>query len=283
MTTLVQLNEITKSLRERVKTWTAQGKAMKALQEALEKGDVASASRAMKVIDGEAIDKLGLGDWALAALEAAKKSIKELRQDQKVAFAQNLKAEADAAGRSYRRLGEQPPEYLLRPFTVQLDPKNFEAVLLFAREELGRSPAQADAVLKQAAVAEKELSIRQLPAEEHFDVLFLAYRAVLGTRGLAMGERVELVDVLPQVALQYQARGFREDPTKGRFFSYTKARFLYDLSRLRDARCLTKGSLRLDLGTATGDSVKKKGRVFFVPTPDGGGQYYLSLRFIGAR
>jgi len=91
---------------------------------------------------------------------------------------------------------------------------------------------------------------------------------------------VELAEILPQMALLHQTARFRTDPVRERYGSYPKARFLYDLARLRAARTLETRGLRLDLGTATGDSARSRSRVFFIQGPDAQGQCYLSLRFV---
>ena len=161
--------------------------------------------------------------------------------------------------------------------------ERMEATLRYAREDLGQVPARAPAILAAADKAQKQLDKRQLAPEEVFDLLLVAYRAVLGTRGRPLGERVDLADVLPLAAFLRQSTRFRGDPVRERFASYSKAAFLYDLGRIQGARLLERGGFRLDLGTATGDSVRQKKRVFYLERPGGDGQYYLSLRFVGGR
>jgi hypothetical protein len=166
------------------------------------------------------------------------------------------------------------------PLTAVVDLERMEATLCYARQELARVPAKALTILDAAGEQERALCSRQLPPEEVLGLLLEAYRAVAGRRGVAMGSRVELSEILPEMALLRQPRRFREDPLKERYSPYSKARFLWDLARLRGSRTLEIGGLRADLGTATGDAARKKARVFFLQEPNGEGQYYLTLRFV---
>lgn len=266
-----------KALQKQLK---AQEKALDDLAAGDEAGEVARVADGLAALDLETLRRAGLAEGAEALRDRARERLQALRQEQRRAFGAALQAAAEAAARPFRRLGENPPEFLVAPFSVLVDPERMEATLAYAREEVARAPAKAPDVLAAVEKAEKELTAKPLPPEEEFDLLVAAWRAALAIEGRPPGERVDLAEVLPQAALLRQGRRFREDPQREAFAPYPKARFLFDLARLRAARLLERNGLRLDLGTATGDSTKKKGRVFFLAEADGSGQYYLTIRFV---
>lgn len=271
------LRDALKALQRDLK---AQEKALDDLAKGDADGDVPTLHAALAALDVDVLARVGQGETTEGVRAAARERLQALRQEQRRALANELQAAAADAGRTFRRLGENPPEFLFTPFTVTVDLDRMEAALAYAREELARVPAKAPEIAKAAEKAEKELAAKQLAPEEEFDLLWAAYRAAAAAEGRTAGERVELAPVLAQVALLRQGKRFEEDPLKERFASYPKARFLFDVTRLRNARLLERNGLRLDLGTATGDSTKKKGRVFWLPNPDGTGQYYLTIRFV---
>jgi len=268
------------ALKALQKALKAQEKALDDLVAGQDAGEVGRLVDGLAALDLEALRRVGLGERVEALVAGAREQVQALRQEQKRALAAALQGAAEAAGRPFRRLAENPPEFLLAPFTVTLDLERMEVALHYAREELARVPATKDAVVAAIERAERDLTAKQLAPEEEFDLLVAAWRAALAAEGRPVGERAELAEVLPQLALLRQPRRFREDPQREAWAPYPKVRFLFDLARLRAARLLERGGLRLDLGTATGDSTKKKGRVFFLSEPDGGGQYYLTIRFV---
>ena len=110
--------------------------------------------------------------------------------------------------------------------------------------------------------------------------LWLAYRRCLLTEKKPVGERVELVDLLPELAMLNQGPRFKLDPTRENFRPYGKVRLAFDLARLRKSGTLTHQGYRLSLGTATIGTTRQKDRVLYLEE-GGRGQYYLSLAFSG--
>ena len=274
------VDELRGTLRSLSKRLKRQEKVTETLGAAVVSEDVAALQGALAGMDDELLDRLGLTERAAALADQARGRLSVLHADQRRALAHGLGSACDAGGRVFRKLTENPPEFLVAPFTVQIDLDTMEATLCYARQELRTVAARPDDILAAAKKSEEEFATRQEGPEQLFERLFAAYRAVLGRQRKTIGQRVELSDILPQLALARQGQRFLEDPRRESFASYPKARFLFDLSRLCAARLLEHRNLRLDLGTATGDSVRKKNRVFYIQGANGEGQYYLSLRFV---
>jgi hypothetical protein len=114
-------------------------------------------------------------------------------------------------------------------------------------------------------------------------VLLGAYRSLLARAGREFGERVDVVDLLPEVALAVQGEKFRGDPRRGSFADYPRAQFAWDLAALVRSGLLAAGGLRLEIGPATMGTTAHKRRVLWLEAGPGGGQYCLSLRFVPDR
>ncbi len=273
-------NVLEEGLKELGKQLKSQQKAITQAQAAERDEDVNGLQAALASIDREVLTRLGLGDTADATIERARSTLKRLRQEQRRALAADLKAACEAAGRRYQRLGDSPPELLIAPFTAVLDLESMQARVLYAREDLVTTRATAADIMKTIEQQEKRLGQRQQPPDEVLAQLYAAYLAVLGQIGGRLGDRIELLELLPLMAIAQQSARWLADPVQERYRSYTKARFLWDLARLRATRNLEHNGMRLDLGTATGDSTRRPARVFFIDDGAGQGQYYLSLRFV---
>lgn len=268
------------ALKERARTQKALDKALAALSAAEAGQDLPALVRLLPALDPASFATLGLSEAGEALAQDAQALATALGQSQRRELTRGLRAACEAASRDFRMLTENPPEYRVGGFTVRVEPATMEAELLFCRLEVATSAARPEAILAAVSRAERELQAGQESPEDLFARLLRAYGAALGSAGLRPGERIELVDLLPHAALTYQNAKFLQNPQAKHYRPYTRMRFVYELGRLRAARLLEQGGLRLDLGTATGDSVKNKVRVFYLEDADGQGQYYLTLRFI---
>lgn len=222
-----------------------------------------------------------------AALPTVPNAIEELRnwcrqeeRQRPLRFARQLREAAEAEGVPCQTLGSSPPTLRLEPFTVELDFKKGQAELTYARLEVASVPLDAEQILRERAKLLASLETTDFVAEEFLVRVWEAYRRCLTSAGLKAGERVELVDLLPELAFLMQSERFRKDPTREAFKPYGKVRFAYDLARLRRSRQLEHQGHRLTLGTATLGSTRHKDRVLFLEEA-GQGQYYLTLAFTG--
>jgi hypothetical protein len=274
------LSELGESLKALLKQLKAQEKAISDMLAASREANGRDLQAALARLNGELLERVGLGQTSNAAVTSARERLDQLRMELRRSLIRELESACTEAERPFRRLGDSPPELLLAPFTVTLDMSALEAVVSYARQDMVRVEADAGAILKAVEREEKALSKGQPPPEKLFQELLAAYSGLLGRSGRAIGTRIDLVEILPELALLRQGSGFRSNPVRERFSTFSKAHFLFALARLRATRILEQDGYRLDLGTATGDSVRSKSRVFFIQDANGQGQYYLSLRFI---
>lgn len=230
----------------------------------------AALAKALVALDGLEADDPTLGDRVRAWLE-------EEREGRAERLSSGLREGCARDGLTLAVVGRDPLELRLPPVAVQVDLAGGKARVLFARELLGTCDAGPDAILAErvAAVAELEAGDWDAPA-----YVALLHRAWLRAGGELRGDWVELTEVHPEMAWLRQSAAFRLDPVASRYAAYPRARFAYDLWRLRRDRCLAAGGWRLSLGPATGSSTKDKKRVFWLEDDEGRGQYHLTLRFV---
>jgi hypothetical protein len=184
-----------------------------------------------------------------------------------------------------RPLAEQPPTFAVQGLGLLLDFDKGHAELSYARERLEKAGLQSQELLDRIEELRAQLDAAWPGAEGFFAQLLAAYRARVGREGKSFGERVELVDVLPELSLELNPDVARKavHSATGKAPSVpllTRAEFAWLLDRLAREGGLAQQGLRLELGTATGGSTKDKKRVLFLEAGMGGGQYYLSLRFV---
>ncbi|MBI3927400.1 MAG: hypothetical protein HY319_17815 [Armatimonadetes bacterium] len=204
---------------------------------------------------------------------------KQRRQTLPLKFGRELGEAAASAGIEFATLTTDPPTYRLAPFTVEARFGKGLAVLSYAREALGETELDGAAILRARKRFLQALEGEAFDPQSYFDQLQTAYRRVKAQSDARPGERVELVELLPELAFLMQSPKFRSNPVRENFRPYGKVRLAYDLARLKRSGTLGKDGVRLTLGTATIGTTRKKDRVLYLEDFGGRGQYYLSIAF----
>jgi hypothetical protein len=259
-----------RALHDAARTCRARAAAIAALSTALEQGDEGRIAAAIARIRAAPAPDV---DPQVAAAEAWLASQRATRRER---LAGELRAACEDAGVELMLLGRDPLELRLPPVSVVVDLAAGGAELRFAGLEVGRTAAEAGAIL--AARARAVSSLEGSDWDPSAFLVCLRQAWLRASRGAEAW--VELTDVLPEVALLRQGRRFRRDPTTRHFEPYPAVRFAYDLWRLRRDRVLATGGWRLSLGPATGGSTRDRGRVLLLEDARGQGQYHLTLRFV---
>lgn len=222
-------------------------------------------------------------EQSVAELAAQLEEWRVLEERQRpMQFGRLLKDAADECGVPFAPLTSDPPCYRLDPLTVEISISKGVATLAYARIPLGECSLDAKDILEQRERYLAALEGDNFDPKKHLEQLHLAYRRCLLAEQKNPGDRVDLVDLLPELALLQQSERFRLDPTRENFKPYGKVRLGYDLARLRRAGQLEHQGTRLTLGTATMGTTKHKERVLYLEEA-GRGQFYLSLAFVGGR
>lgn len=195
-------------------------------------------------------------------------------------FGRRLREAAEAAGVGCSPLTSDPPEFRLEPLTVALDYRKGVAELRYARLPLLEVELEPEAILEGRRRMVEALEGRGWDAEAWFDRLLEAYRRRLASLGRPVGERVPLVDLLPEVAFLQQPERFCKDPSRDHFQPYGRVRLAYDLARLRRRGMLRRNGMRLSLGSATLGTTRRKDDVLYLEEEGGRGQYYLTAWFV---
>lgn len=279
----MESNPIIETLTQQVQQWEAwekfskqQGKLWRELSDLIQKADLAKAQKLLNQLQAATAPETPGPEAAVAV----KSWCEQEERQRPLRFGRMLREAAEAAGVSYQQLGASPPTVRLDPFNVELDFKKGEAEISYSRLELATVPLDCDQILRERTRLLSSLESADFDPADYLAKVFESYRRTLAAQGLKWGERVDLVELLPELAFLQQSERFRKDPVREAFKPYGKVRFAYDLARLRRARHLEHQGARLTLGTATLGSTRQKDRVMFLEEA-GQGQYYLSLAFQG--
>ena len=190
----------------------------------------------------------------------------------------DLAAACEVRGLTMRVVKKDGPvEVRIPPLAVVIDRDKGKAVIQFAREKILETSAEADAILDGHQSALRQID-GAFSAPKFHDACRRAWRGARAA-GEAVGDRVEIVDFLPYLAIEMQKPAFKKNPTSKGFRDYTRAQFAWDVLRLRRERMLVHSERRLNLGVATGTSASKKARVIFFEDEDGAGEYKLTIFF----
>jgi len=262
------------------------GRALKAIAKTLQElsrkealGDVAVVMGALQKLE-KAQPPEGPLKAAVQALNTALKShLAEEERRLRFHFGRDLREAATRAGVAFAPLTSDPPEFRLAQLTVAVDLPRRTAVLRYARNDLAKVSLQPDAILDAMQRQLVQLEGKSFDATEFFEQVLQAYQIRLHRVQQAFGARIDLVELLPEIAFIRQGTSFLEDPQRDNFVPYSRVQLSYDLARLRRAGKLSHRGFRLGLGSATAGSTKQKNRVLYLEDERGTGQWYLSVRF----
>ncbi|MFH1469886.1 MAG: hypothetical protein ABIO70_36215 [Pseudomonadota bacterium] len=210
------------------------------------------------------------------AIQGTEAWLAEQERERRQRLAGDLRAACEATEVELLVLQRAPLELRLPPVSVEVDYDADRAIVRFAGDRLLECEVQAAAIMAARERAVRLLEGRGWEPAGFLRLLLHAWRRVAGSEA----GWVELVEVLPELALLLQPRAFRRDPSGRNFKPYPRVQLAYDLWRLRRDRSLAVDGWRLSLGPATGDSTRDKSRVLRLEDAHGQGQYHLTLRFV---
>jgi hypothetical protein len=259
------------TLRQAVTALKAQSRALESIARA------ASSSHPDTNALAKALDALErAGDANLGGLRAHLTTwLADEKATRRSRLSEALRAGCEAEGVEQLLLSKAPLELRLPPVSVRIDLDANTAEIVFSQQVLAVTSADATAILTA-----RRSALRELEGDGWDPTVFHATLRKAWSRAAPSGDWAELVDVLPEVVLLRQTREFRRDPDPKRFTPYSRARFAYDLWRLRRDRALACDGWRLSVAPATGATTKDKKLVFWLEDDRGQGQFHLTLRFI---
>ena len=229
------------------------------------------------------LEKLSKLDLGLPELQSELKALltrveayaREQEKSLPLQFGRQVREAAEAAGSTFMSLTAEPPTYFLDPFTIEADFGKGVARINYARTTVAECALDGKSILQEREKMLHALEGKGFEPEIYLERLYKAYTRL----AKGPGDRVELVDLLPEIALLSQGEDFRKDPTRENFKPYGRVRLAFDLARLRRAGALNHGGKRLTLGTATIGTTRQKDRVMWLEEGQGRGQFYLTAAF----
>ena len=225
---------------------------------------------------------LGLGDRAEALLGRVTEGLQARRKSLYENLAKDLRAACDARGLDMKVLRrDEPVEVRILPLGVTIDRVKGRATLHFARQTIIECSADAEEIVDAHQKSMGTLG-GQFDAEAFFSSCHKAWSAACGAGDAGAGDRVEILNFLPYLALQMQAKAFRIEPLPGNFRGYSRAQFAFDVMQLRNLKRFTQDGWRFNLGVATGTTASKKDRTIFFEDENGNGEFKLTVFFVRA-
>ena len=224
------------------------------------------------------LQRLGLTTASLSTeLDLARQAQAPTLRDRQTTFGADLEDAFKAAG---LKLSGRWPRWTSGPwqFLASDDLKTCELQWGPGVERLHSFPVGVDAAL-EALRQQETLFASGHNAAALPELLLAATRMAAARLGLRDSETVPLSTVHPCLAFLLQGQAFLDRPGKGTWKQdYPRARFSYDLSRLRGLR-LEGQELRLRV--ATRDQTRKPGNAFWLPDDAAGnGTLFHSVQFV---
>ncbi len=239
--------------------------------------------RALQKALNAAKDAAGAIGTATAELQPqVAQQLAELERLQRFEFAKTLQDALATQGAVAKRISDTPLEYRAGKLTLVVDFKADAVRFRYAQCDLPNATATTQAASLAATYrrASTELDKAATKLEDFGVALERAYRGLLGKRKLGFGERVDLVELHREVALELRPKLATGDAKSAA--PYTKAMFSHDVARLRATGKLLVGGYRMSLTTATGGTAFEADKVLVVED-DAGGQKYLSFQLVAPR
>ncbi|MEO0081406.1 MAG: hypothetical protein ABIL25_03810 [candidate division WOR-3 bacterium] len=212
-----------------------------------------------------------LAEWVAAEQAAIERDKEEFR----FGFGTQLAQALEQAGLKVRG---QLPVLRAGMFSLRVDFAAGKAVIFWGpeverlKESVRLVPAELASTLIRWSRSLKEKSMEP---ERLARLMTEGLRRVYVQRGLEPGSRVPLLEVLAEVVLLMQPKGFRADPSREKFVEYPRVRFSYDLFRLKASGQLGQASAGIRVHVATFDKTTDKTSALWVPdNEEGEGTYY---------
>jgi hypothetical protein len=225
------------------------------------------------------VSGLGSGERAQPVLESLREAARLARVRVRERLGPELKDACQTRDLEFRVISrEEPIEVRVPPFAVRIHRDKGRAEVMFAKQVIEECAASADAIMKAHETALKRMRSDFDPAS-FFHACLRGWRAALAAGEVEGSKRVEIVDFLPYLAVQLQDRKFHVEPSDRNYRGYSRARFAFDVNRLREAGGLRQGGWKMSLGVATGTTASQKKRVIFFEDGVGNGEYKLTVNF----
>jgi hypothetical protein len=178
-------------------------------------------------------------------------------------------------------VGGSYPEFKVGIFNIKVDFNLGKAELFFCKELMkGNIALDIKKIIKEYERADKEIRQRRFEPLEFIKLLFEAYKRAVKISNLDIGKRVNIIEVMKELALLMQSNSFAINPKKENYRSYGRAYFAYDLYRLREAGVIEYLGKRLNLGTATIDYAGKDKYSLYMYDDLTGGNYIMYISFV---
>lgn len=216
--------------------------------------------------------------FLIESISPLKDAAEKLKEDFKFEFGRELEKELKSKGFGLR--GQFPTLYT-NFYTIKTDFQTGKAVVSFGPETLKTGiklkPEELALSIEQI---DNELKHNILEQEELLKKIYGAWERT-NCRNRPSGLSTPIIEVLGQLVFLIQPKKFFINPVRRNFIEYSRAKFGYDLYRLKETNATKINGKELSLITATFDATAKKEGYIWVPINergDGTTYSYMSFR-----
>lgn len=231
------------------------------------------------------IEKLpdGIKEKGLAWYSEEESAIKRIKEEVRFNFGTKLKELLEKDGLA---LTGQLPILRAGLYSLRIDFDAGFSTLFFGPEIAtlkNKIPLVPETIVKELTTHYRKLKGKDFNPQEFYKNLQKAYETHLLLTGHGTqdtGTKVFLVDLLFELTVLSQSKGFKIDPRRENFREYSRIQFGYDLFRLRNALANSNSPATMHLHIATFDATLDKAKAIWIPDNEQGqGTYYSYISF----
>ena len=271
---LAAIQATAKSLQKTLSSYKALTKALERLDKpsTLSRQDyLAEAYAALQSAD---LWLLGCGEQKNAIAEAIDHKLRTLRSTAHHALLSGLEACLENPGHM-RIISDNPLVLFVHPLTLEVQFEQSRAQWTYAHEPLQTTSLDPKEIMGAHAQILDAIRDTRIDSGQFFSCCKKAYDMALIKDGIAMGSRVDLVELVAPLAWLWPL----DRRAKKNFAVLPRHILAYQLQKLRADKMLQVQGWRMDLGSATGGTTRNKANVLYIPQGPTEGQYYLSICF----
>ncbi|MCL2325257.1 MAG: hypothetical protein FWC40_01955 [Proteobacteria bacterium] len=281
MTAIDSDHALLATIRATTKTLQQILSSYKPLVKALERLDKASAlsrqdylAEAYAALQSADLGLLGCGEQKNAIAGALDHKLRALRLTAHHALLSGIEACLENPAHM-RIISDNPLVLFIHPLTLEVQFEQSRAQWMYAHEPLQTTSLDPEEIMGTYEQILDAIRAMRIDSGQFFSCCRKAYDMALIKDGLAMGSRVDLIELMAPLAWLWPL----DKRAKKSFAALPRHILAYQLQKLRADKMLQHQGWRMDLGSATGGTTRNKANVLYIPQGPSEGQYYLSICF----
>lgn len=179
---------------------------------------------------------------------------------------------------SFGELKGQLPVLRVKFYTIRFNFSNGEVQIWWGpeKEPIGKVALEPAIIFQTIKQFDDNLAKMWNSPEDFLRLLKSAYERHTKVNNLEYNSKVNLLDLLLEIAILMQGKSFKIDPTKAHFSEYSRIQYSYDLYKIKSIQ----QNQNLQLSVATFAITEDRSKSLWVPDNENGeGTYFQSIAF----